>query len=307
MIWVKRGLVWSPTGDLGWAKTHATCPTPYILDSGVVRVYVQCRDAMGVGRIGFVDLDPTNLKKVLGWSKTPVLDVGRPGSFDDNGVFQTCVVKSDSGQLFMYYVGFELCTHIRYRLFTGLAISDDGGETFYRHSDVPILDRIQSEGFFRCGPFVLRTSDGYQMWYVSGDSWTVIQGKKMPVYDLKTIASKDGINWIGCGSKVLELNRDHEHGFGRPYVQPYLDGWQMFYSIRKNFLSGYRLGYAESSDLKIWNRKDESLGIDVSTNGWDCHSIEYAAPIKIQGKTWIFYNGNDFGCDGFGLAEMIGD
>jgi hypothetical protein len=31
----------------------------------------------------------------------------------------------------------------------------------------------------------------------------------------------------------------------------------------------------------------------------------YAAAITAHGKTWCFYNGNDFGRDGFALAELI--
>ena len=56
------------------------------------------------------------------------------------------------------------------------------------------------------------------MWYVSGDEWQIIDGKSMPIYNLKYIESKDGMNWPGNGKTVLELNTKEEHGFGRPFI-----------------------------------------------------------------------------------------
>ena len=87
MRWQKHGIVWRPSGERSWALTHATCPTPIQLADGTLRVFVQCRDNSNVGRVAFVDLDPSDPRRVLRHSIDPVLDVGTPGSFDDNGVF----------------------------------------------------------------------------------------------------------------------------------------------------------------------------------------------------------------------------
>ena len=133
-----------------------------------MRVFVQCRDERNVGRVGYVDLDAADPRRVIAASSQPVLDIGEPGAFDDNGVFQTSVIRGPDGRLWMYYVGFELCHHIRYRLLTGLATSDDDGVTFRRVSDVPILERSTKEPHFRCGTFVCRDKDRYRMWYVAG-------------------------------------------------------------------------------------------------------------------------------------------
>jgi hypothetical protein len=45
------------------------------------------------------------------------------------------------------------------------------------------------------------------------------------------------------------------------------------------------------------------VGLDVSPSGWDGDSIEYGAEIVAGGKTWLLYNGNNFGGTGFGIAE----
>jgi hypothetical protein len=47
------------------------------------------------------------------------------------------------------------------------------------------------------------------------------------------------------------------------------------------------------------------MGLDVSASGWDNETVEYAAVVNAGDKTFCFYNGNDFGVTGFGVAELI--
>jgi predicted GH43/DUF377 family glycosyl hydrolase len=307
MKWRKLGVVWKPDGKLWWARTHASCPTPVRLDDGTLRIYVQCRDDKNVGRVGFVDIDPSDPLRVLGCSEAPVLDIGAPGAFDDNGVFQTSIVSAGDGRLLMYYVGFELCHHVRYRLLTGLAASTDGGRHFERVKTTPVLERSDAERLFRCGPFVEVTNGVYRMWYLGGSDWTNPGGKAMPVYDLRYIESADGITWPDRGRVLMQPAEQEEHGFGRPYILRDGGLYRMFYSIRRRMPQQYRMGYAESKDGMSWIRKDEQLGIDVSATGWDSESIEFAAIAKTAGSTFMFYNGNDFGATGFGVAELESD
>ena len=306
MRWQKHGIIWRPDGSLWWARSHATCPTPIVLRNGTLRVYLQSRDEHNVGRIGYVDLDPNDPRHILAICQTPVLDVGKPGAFDDNGVYQGCVIRDADGNLRLYYVGYELCHHIRYRLLTGLAISTDEGQSFQRYQTTPILERSPQETCFRGGPWVTWEAGRYRMWYVAGSEWEMIDGKMMPLYALHYMESDDGIHWPSHGSPVLSINMDEEHGFGRPLVEPRAEGgYQMHYSIRKRHPRQYRMGYAQSADGLVWERQDEKLNIDVSPEGWDAESVEYGCPYTVNGKTWLFYNGNDFGGTGFGIAELL--
>lgn len=305
MKWKKLGVVWKPDEQLWWAQQYATCPTPLLINDKILRIYLQSRDAKGVGRIGYIDVDPHNPLNVLTIAKKPALDIGEPGCFDDNGVFQTSIIKVGE-KMRMYYVGFEICHHIRYRLLTGVAESHDGGITFKRLKKTPILERSSKELYFRCGPFVRVGEKGnFQMWYISGSEWEEIDGKMMPVYNLRYMESRDGIHWPEEGEIALELDRNKEHGFGRPYIVKKKDHYQMFYSIRKNNPRAYRLGYAESHDGTHWKQKDEEMGLDVSEEGWDSESVEYSAIVDIGEQTYCFYNGNDFGATGVGVAELI--
>ena len=64
------------------------------------------------------------------------------------------------------------------------------------------------------------------------------------------------------------------------------------------------MGYAESLDGKSWTRKDELVGIDKSDdpNAFDYLMIDYAHCRIINGKKYLFYNGNGFGASGLGYA-----
>jgi hypothetical protein len=306
MRWKKRGVVWKPQGNRPWARSHATAPTPVLVDEETIRIYVTCCDEKGRGRPVFIEVSADDPAIVLKGPSEPLLDLGEPGSFDDNGIMATSVVRTGPGATYMYYVGFETLTSVRYRMLTGLAISGDGGVTFQRKQTTPLLERSPAERLFRCAPCVLFEEGRFKLWYAAGSSWETVNGKAMPVYDLRYQESSDGIRWQHAGRQCLELTGRDEHGFGRPWVRRRADTgqYQLFYSIRRRSLSAYRLGYAESTNGIEWIRKDEEMGLDVSSRGPDSEAIMYSAFLEAHGKSYCFYNGNEFGREGICLAEM---
>jgi hypothetical protein len=73
---------------------------------------------------------------------------------------------------------------------------------------------------------------------------------------------------------------------------------------RTNPKHSYRIGYAESKDGFIWDRKDGSAGIDISETGWDSEMVAYPHVYKHRNQTFMVYNGNGFGRSGFGYALL---
>jgi len=306
MLWNKLGLVKSFVGEFPWSKTHATIPTPYLVNADVIRVFTSSMDGQGRCRPSYVDVSSSNPLEIVSYSREPIMDLGAPGDFDDNGVVCLSIISPEHGKLWMYYAGFEICQNIRYRIFTGLAISEDNGVSFKRLSRVPVLDRSDSESFFRCGSFVMFDKGKYRLWYVAGNSWTEINGKSMPVYDLRYQESNNGIDWDPLGTISLPITNKDEHGFGRPWiVKESENSYKLFYSIRSRSLSSYKLGYAESNNGINWERKDELMGLGLSSEGFDSKGIMYSSIININERMYCFYNGNNFGEDGFGIAELI--
>jgi hypothetical protein len=305
MQWKKLGIVYGPDGSLPWASSHAMIPTPVLLNRNVIRVFVTFWDAGGIGRPGYVDVAAQDPLHVIGVSQQPLLELGKPGTFDENGLLTCGVTDLCNGRMFMYYAGFELGTKIRYRLLTGLAISSDGGNTFARFAATPVLERSATEIYFRGGPYCLYEPQRFRLWYVAGSDWIDLDGKAMPVYDIRYAESDDGIHWPDQGEVQIPITEADEHGFGRPCVitKPG-GGYRMFYSVRRRSFGTYRLGYAESDDGRAWTRMDDRLNLDVTPGTFDSDAIMYAAPLEVDGKLYVFYNGNDFGRDGFAAAVL---
>jgi predicted GH43/DUF377 family glycosyl hydrolase len=300
MRWEKLGLVYRADGRESWAQSHAFLPTPLVRDDGTLRVYAAFLDRDKIGRVGYVELDPRDPRRVLAVSPRPVLDIGEPGTFDDNGVTPICIVEHQ-GRLFLYYVGWQLGVRVRYYLFVGLAVSEDGGETFRRCSRTPVLDRSDQELFVRTAAHVMVEEGRWRMWYIGGSTWVEAQGKRVPSYTLRYLESADGLTWGKSGRECLSFTSPDEYGFGRPFVLRHGDRYRMWYSIR-TFSKGYRLGYAESRDGLTWQRLDDRVGIDVSPDGWDSEMICFGALVNVPSGTYLFYNGNNYGETGFGVA-----
>jgi predicted GH43/DUF377 family glycosyl hydrolase len=301
--WEKKGLIYAPDGSLDWAVQYAFPPTPIRLSNDVLRIYVAFCDAATVGRVGYVDVDARNPSRVLGVSQRPVLDIGPPGAFDENGVVPTSIVEH-GGRLYLYYVGYQLGQKVRYYQFEGLAISEDGGDTFTRAQRVPVIDRSDAETAHRTSAFVMQDEGIFRMWYTAGSDWEMARGKSLPVYNLRYLESPDGVTWGPRGRVTIDFASPDEHAIGRPWVLKDAEGYRIFYSVRSHS-KGYRIGYAESADGVSWTRMDDQVGIDVSPDGWDSEMVQYTAVITVEDETYIFYNGNNCGQTGFGYAVLI--
>lgn len=268
----------------------------------MIRVYVAFLDAHRVGRIGFIDVDVSDPRRILGVSADPVLDVGEPGMFDDNGVTPLSVVDH-GGRRFLYYVGWQLDPKVRYHAFTGLAISSDGGKTFARYSPVPVTDRSRDEPVLRSSPHVMIDGHTWKMWYAAGDHLREVRGKLVPSYSLRYLESPDGLTWGDRGRPCLECSGGDEFGLSRPFVSRSADGqWEMLFSTRTE-RQGYRLGYASSADGLVWHRDDRLANLTISESGWDSQMVCFASVIEAGRHTYLFYNGNGYGETGVGVAS----
>jgi hypothetical protein len=305
MKWLKKGLIYAPLGDGGWRNQNAICPTPFLIDKNTLRIFVTMCEPNNVGRVGYVDVNPDNPSDVLGICQKPVLDIGAPGTYDDNGLGPISIVEHE-GRLFLYLIGFQQGVRVPYYMFCGLAISKDHGRTFKKYSQTPILDRYKDEIYARCGVGVIKDKGKFKMWYIGSYKEGWIQGtdKLKPLYIMRYIESEDGINWPGEGRICMQFANEDEHGFGRPHVWKENGGYRMLYSIR-TISRGYYVGYAESVNGVDWTRKDKEAGIELSTDGWDSLNQCYTHLFKHKGKTYMFYNGNGMGKSGFGYAELI--
>lgn len=310
MRWEKKGKILDHnTFNLSWFKKNAMMALPYILDDNTLRVFMTMCDENNVGRIGYVDLDINNPSSIKDFSKEPLIDIGEAGIFDDNGVVSGSLFEED-GKLYLFYSGYQLCKKIPYMIFTGLAVSYDKGLHFEKLTkEVPLLDRVVSEKYFRSAPHLIKEGKLYRMWYLADghedNCWVSDEtGKVQPVFTEKYLESDNILRWEGPGENSLEFISGEEHGLsvGSVWVEEGI--YKCIYSIR-SLDKGYRIGYAESEDGKKFVRKDDEINLDVSADGFDSEMICYPKLIKVREKTFIFYSGNHYGMGGIGYAELV--
>lgn len=302
MQWRKEGMVYVPDGSLWWAQVGAQLPTAELITPDVLRIYYVSKDRDGFGRIGFVDLDARDPKRILKIGQEPVLDLGELGAFDDSGVCPSTVVHSE-GRRYLYYQGFQRSERVPYLTFTGLAISEPGSPNFQKVSRVPITDRTDDEPFIRSTCSILREGTLWKMWYVSTVKWTKDENGLHYVCVVRYATSSDGIAWQTHPNVCLEPDLKDEYAVGRPAVVREGNVYKMWYSIR-SFRELYTIGYAESGDGLQWERRDASAGIEKSPSGWDSEMICYPFIVDMQGELFMFYNGNGRGVTGFGYAVL---
>lgn len=304
MQWDKKGLCFSKENLPQWAQQSALQPTPLLLNKDVIRVFVGMRDNEGISRIGYVDLNAQDPSCILDISRSPLLDIGVPGSFDDNGVVPTAVIFNNN-TIYLYYAGYNLGHNVRFCAYAGLAISKDVGKTFKRVQTIPVFERTESELLFRVPHSVIVESEKWRFWYGGGNKFIVHQGKTVPTYDIKYLESSSPTVIPSVGKTILTFRNADEYRVARPYVVFDQGIYKMFCCIG-TFSKGYRLGYAESEDGIKWNRCDEKLGIDVSSEGsWDSEMMAYPSFIRTSYGSYLFYNGNNYGEQGFGYAVLL--
>lgn len=304
MRWDKKGLCFSKENLPQWAQQSALQPTPLLLNKDVIRVFVGMRDNEGISRIGYVDLSAQDPSCILDISQSPLLDIGVPGAFDDNGVVPSAVIHHDH-TIYLYYAGYHLSNKVRFCVFSGLAISKNNGQSFERVQRSPVFERTESELLFRVPHSVIIESGKWRFWYGGGDKFITHQEKTLPVYDVKYLESSSPTIIPSVGETILTFANSDEYRVARPYVVFDQGIYKMFCCV-STLSKGYRLGYAESEDGIKWKRCDEKLGIDVSNDdNWDSQMMGYPSFIRTPYGSYLFYNGNNYGEQGFGYAVLV--
>jgi hypothetical protein len=268
-----------------------------------LRVYFGGRDARGRARIGAFEIDPRRPFAVRAVTPVPVLDLGTLGSFDDNGVTPGCHVAGERSRGLLYYTGWALGVTVPFYTFVGLAVSEDGGETFRRVSAAPVLERTPVDPYLAASPWMLVEDGRWRMWYASGSRWEPGAGPPRHYYHVRYGESRDGVSWTRNGVVCVDYASPDEYAITRPCVLRDAGGYRMWYTYRG---PAYRIGYAESTDGLHWTRKDLEVGIDVSPDGWDSEMVCYPCVFDHAGARYMFYNGNDYGRTGIGLAVLTG-
>lgn len=314
--WKKLGRPFIPQDvqDRPWLAEFAQAPATLILQDRV-RVYFSCRprpDERGqyTSFSAYVDLDRSNLMQVLDFAEQPILALGDTGCFDEFGTYPVTVVPEGDTHV-AYYAGWTRCESVPFNTAIGGAISRDGGRSFDKLGNGPILSYSPDEPYVLSGPKIRRFGGRYQLFYIAGRKWKLVDGRPEPVYKIRMATSEDGVHWAKHGCDLIDSRIEEDEAQASPDVFFANGKYHMFFCYRysshfRGRTNGYRIGYASSTDLLSWVRDDARAGIDVSDEGWDSEMISYPHVFELDGRTYMAYLGNQVGREGFGLAVLEG-
>lgn len=300
MKWKKLGRIFNPN-ILGNRGLQASLmPIVEDIDSnGLVKVYFSPRDHNNCSEVHWFEINLNSPNQIIRISSQPLLVKGKTGAFDDSGITLGSIVQNDSTKR-LYYTGWNLTVKVPMNNSIGVAEFDSNGKLF-RYDDGPIMTRTLNEPYSCASPFVMFEKGIYRMWYASMDKWNDSSVTPLHYYNIKYAESYDGLDWKRKTNVCIDYTKDH-YAFGRPFVLKEDGKYKMWYAYRGDH---YKIGYAESHNGIAWNRQDEDVGIDTSVSGWDSEMIEYPYIHDHKGVRYMFYNGNQFGKTGIGLAKLV--
>tara|TARA_R110001632_G_scaffold187583_1_gene308014 strand:+ start:1347 stop:2315 length:969 start_codon:yes stop_codon:yes gene_type:complete len=319
MKWKKLGQIFDPTvwtdgvDRSDWMKTHSQCTHTLILPH-VVRVFFSCRpdnDKQGFAKsyTTYLDLDRSDLTKIVNVSQKPIMPLGELGTFDEFAVYPSSNIQHNN-KTYLFYAGWTRCQSVPFNTAIGLAESNDNGESFKRLGKGPLLAPDIHEPFVLSGPKIRYFNNKFYMFYLAGTEWIKNKGNPEIIYKNRVATSEDMVHWERHYSNIIpDVLGENECQAGPDVF--YKDGFYHMYFVYREGLDfrntpgrGYKVGYATSSDLFDWERRDAEAGIGYSANGWDSTMQHYPHVFEVDGKHYMTYNGNDFGKYGFGLAEL---
>jgi hypothetical protein len=316
MKWIKKGKIFDPRQYKLPNNCNEFAQSPQTLVfNDFVRIYFSTRSKEGHGQylshIAFIDMS-IDLKNVLNVSSETIIGLGALGSFDEHGIFPISPFR-DNNRLLAYTCGWSRRISVPVETAIGLAESYDNGLTFQKIGEGPILGPSIKEPFLVGDGFVRKFNSNYYMWYIFGTKWIPATSMEPAarVYKIGHATSGDGISWKkDDGKQIIKDVLSEDECQALPTVIKTPGKYHMFFcfreatDFRKNPERSYKLGYAYSDDLVTWTRDDDKAGIKPTKNEWDSDMMCYPHLFQIKNKTYLLYNGNEFGKYGFGLAEL---
>jgi hypothetical protein len=280
-----------------------------------LRIYFSTRtieeDAQHLSHIAYVEFDENF--SITSTSDKQVIGLGKLGTFDEHGIFPLHIY-AEHNRILGYIGGWNRKSSVSIDGAIGLSISVDNGITFSRLGDGPIIDASLKEPFLIGDPFVLRNQNKFYMWYIHGTKWIEDpnSGRKERIYKIAHAVSIDGVSWtkVNEGEQIVPDRIGVHEAQAMPSVIQINQTFFLFYcyrdvfDFRTNPSKGYKLGCVRSENLQDWEPEEIVAENSSTYEIWDKDMQCYPHAFSWKNRNFIAYNGNNFGREGFGLAEI---
>lgn len=317
MPWLNKGQIFNiddwKSASGKW--TYAQSPQAIVFHDRV-RIYFSSRSKeheseLWISRPRFIDMN-LDLTEFLSEPVEVSYAPGDLGQFDEHGIFPFSPVHVGD-EIWAYTTGWSRRASVSVETAIGLMKSNDG-ITFSRYGLGPVLSSQEHEPFLVCDGFVWHLGRRWLMWYIFGTKWELVETSTgmnaERIYKIGVAWSDDGMHWNrNTGKQIISDYLGEGEAQALPSVIQVGNQFQMAFcyrnhvDFRSNPSNAYRLGFASSRDGMSWTRDDSK--IYVPRLDFDAEMQCYPHLFLINQRRMLLFNGNNFGRDGFGLAEFI--
>jgi hypothetical protein len=301
--WIKKGLVFEPN-LANYSYGFLPCVHNLIEDNYLVAF--SCRDKKQKSHIFLAYAKASNGEFFLTSPPKHALSPGPLGHFDGDGALSSCFIQINS-RLYLYYGGWENLANGMYRTSTGRLLVDPISLTLEREFSHPILSRTNESPIFTALHSIIPRNGELWGWGISVSHWEERPHESLRHhYSVRRAVSTNGVDWKTDNYFCIPFADEYEYAIARASVVEIGNVFYMWFSRRATqSVPTYRIGLATSLDGITWERKDATVGIDTSINGWDSEMICYPYVFKHKGWLYMLYNGNGYGRTGFGYASAV--
>lgn len=281
--------------DIGIGSGFLT-PTPTRLPNGNIRVFGGVRDLFGRSTIHWIDLDQATAN-VLDYSKEPCLDTRNSGEFDTDGAILGDIFPYNNC-LAMFYVGFKRYADVKFRAYTGFAVSVDSGITWEKQQSP--ISKLQ-ESNHTSDIFAVhnvRITNGFtELLIALGTGWEEINGVSFPRYS-SFLAYGNSFDSMKISSEALLPQSPEIYRLGRPrYFSNSQNNNEYILATGGKRNGDYR-PYIFEKESDRWIMSNLKFPI-LPGMGTDFTSqVSYPTCIEINNSVWIFFDGDEMGKSG---------
>lgn len=278
--------------------SHAQLPT-VITFKNFFRIFFAVRDKNNFSNIYCADFKLIKDKiKTIKEHVKPILEFGRPGLFDQHGVYPSSIIKYKN-YYYLYYIGWT--KGFESPLFyasIGLAKSKDC-LNFTKYSKSPIFQRGARDCCLVTSPFVIRNKKKFLMFYTSGYEWKMVNKKLSSFYDIRSAVSNDGINWKRIDKSIVKLSKGESNITRATCFQNNVN--KIYYCFMNQKKKKYYINYA-SKKKGAYSKNSKKL--NLQTENKENKSASYPYLFKFKNHTLMAYNGDEFGKKGFFISKL---
>ena len=286
----------------------AMVPTPLLTSNNKGILYFSVLDKNNKGQIYSCMFSIINRRIFIDSAIKLVLQKGKQGDFDQDGVLPCSIIYSNQ-RFWLYYIGFKLSSDPSspYEIKTGVACSNTPDGNFKRVNNQPIVINFAENLLFCTAPHCSVVSENhFELLLTAGYEWEYRNSKAYPKYRLAKASSSDET----FSNATFEYQQFYDAsgvaypdttGIGRPWILENINGLTTKICFSKREFDNYDLYTAKFSGNSSWveegvfeinNRRLAT--IEKINEKMKC----FASFITIDKNDFIFYNGNGYGKTG---------